>query len=45
MNACGLEVYLLWKVLKLGYEHTEVTCTKVDPPGLTGYSKMTPIIG
>lgn len=45
MDTYGLEVYLLWKVLKLGYKHTEVSCTKVYPPGLTGYSKMTPIIG
>lgn len=45
MDTYGLEVYLLWKVLKLGYRHTEVSCTKIYPRGWTGYTKMTPIIG
>lgn len=38
----GLEVYLLWKVLQLGYQHKEVHCTKTYPPGSTSYTKMKP---
>ncbi len=41
----GLEVYLLWKVLKLNYKHLEVPCTKVYPPKSMGYTKMKPIVG
>ena len=45
MDAYGLEVYLLWKVLKLGYRHQEVPCTKIYPPRRIGYTKMKPIVG
>ncbi len=45
LDSYGLEVYLLWKVLKLGYRHTEVPCTKVYPPRAMGFTKMTPIVG
>jgi len=45
LDAYGLEVYLLWKVLKLGYRHIEVPCTKIYPPRAVGYTKMKPIIG
>ena len=45
LDGYGLEVYLLWKVLKLGYRHTEVPCTKVYPPRAAGFTKMTPIVG
>lgn len=45
LNAYGLEVYLLWKVLKLGYQHREVPCTKLYPPRSLGFTKMTPVIG
>ncbi|MBI4718570.1 MAG: glycosyltransferase family 2 protein [Planctomycetes bacterium] len=45
LDAYGLEVYLLWKMLKLGYRHVEVPCTKVYPPKELGYTKMTPVIG
>lgn len=45
LNTYGLEVYLLWKVLKLGYRHREVPCTKVYPNRSTGYTKMKPIVG
>lgn len=45
MDTYGLEVYLLWKVLKLGYKHMEVQCTKIYPAGSTGYTKMKPIVG
>lgn len=44
LDAYGLEVYMLWKVLTLGYEHTEVPCTKTYPPRSSGYTKMVPII-
>jgi len=45
LDGYGLEVYLLWKVLQLGYGHTEVPCTKTYPPRSLGQTKMTPIIG
>ena len=45
LDAYGLEVYLLWKVLKLGYRHAEVPCTKIYPPKAVGYTKMKPITG
>jgi len=38
-----LEVYLLMKVLKLGYRHKEVPCTKVYPPKKLGITKMRPV--
>lgn len=45
LDGYGLEVYLLWKVLKLGYRHAEVPCTKTYPHRSLGNTKMTPIIG
>ncbi len=45
LDAYGLEVYLLWKVLTLGYRHAEVPCTKVYPPRHLGYTKMPPVVG
>lgn len=45
LDAYALEVYLLFKVLKLGYRHTEVPCTKLYPPRKIGNTKMRPIIG
>ncbi len=45
LNAYGLEVYLLWKVLTLGYRHKEVPCTKTYPPKSQSYTKMKPIVG
>ena len=45
LESYGLEVYLLWKVLKLGYKHTEVPCTKIYPCRSLGYTKMKPVIG
>ena len=45
LDPYGLEVYLLWKVLKLGYKHREVPCTKVYPPRTLGYTKMRPVTG
>lgn len=45
LDMYGLEVYLLWKVLKLGYRHKEVPCTKIYPPKKLGYTKMVPVMG
>lgn len=45
LDAYGLEVYLLWKIIKLGYRHTEVPCTKIYPPQSLGYTKMRPLVG
>ncbi len=44
LNTYGLEVYLLWKVLTLGYQHKEVPCSKVYPPRAVGYTKMVPVL-
>jgi dolichol-phosphate mannosyltransferase len=40
-----LEVYLLYKAKKLGYEVVEVPVTKTYPPKDLGQTKMKPIIG
>jgi dolichol-phosphate mannosyltransferase len=45
LDMYGLEVYLLWKALVLGYRHTEVPCTKIYPPKSVGYTKMKPVTG
>lgn len=45
LNAYGLEVYLLWKTLSLGYRHREVPCTKIYPSKSLGYTKMKPGVG
>jgi dolichol-phosphate mannosyltransferase len=45
LDTYGLEVYLLWKVLQLGYRHTEVPCRKIYPSRRLGYTKMTPVTG
>lgn len=45
LDGYGLEVYLLWKTVQLGYRHTEVPCTKVYPPKSIGYTKMRPVTG
>jgi len=45
LDAYGLEVYLLWKALSLGYRHTEVPCTKIYPAKKLGWTKMKPITG
>ena len=39
-----LEVYLLMKILKLGYRACEVPCTKIYPPRSIGNTKMRPIL-
>lgn len=40
-----LEVYLLYKAVKLGYRVTEVPVTKIYPPKALGQTKMKPITG
>ena len=40
-----LEQYLLYKVLRLGYKHREVPCTKIYPVKGVGYTKMRRITG
>jgi len=45
LDSYGLEVYLLWKVLTLGYRCAEVACTKTYPSRGVGFTKMTPVIG
>ena len=40
----GLEVYLLLRIIQLGYRHVEVPCTKIYPPRRLGITKMRPVI-
>lgn len=44
LDGYGLEVYLLFKMIQLGYRHTEVPCTKIYPPRALGYTKMKPVL-
>jgi dolichol-phosphate mannosyltransferase len=45
LDGYGLEVYLLFRMIVLGYRHTEVPCTKVYPPKALGVTKMKPVVG
>ena len=45
LSKYDLEIYLLLKVISLGYRHTEVPVTKIYPPKALGYTKMAPITG
>jgi dolichol-phosphate mannosyltransferase len=45
LDGYGLEVYILYKMIRCGYRHMEVPCTKVYPPKKLGITKMRPIIG
>lgn len=45
LDGYGLEVYLLYKMIKLGYRHREVPCTKIYPPRRIGNTKMKPVVG
>jgi dolichol-phosphate mannosyltransferase len=45
LDGYGLEVYILYKMIKCGYRHVEVPCTKVYPPKKLGNTKMRPITG
>lgn len=44
LDGYQLEVYLLMKLLKLGYRTTEVPVTKIYPPRKQGNTKMRPIV-
>jgi dolichol-phosphate mannosyltransferase len=44
LNHYQLEVYLLMRVLKLGFRCTEVPVTKIYPPKKIGNTKMRPIV-
>lgn len=44
LNHYELEVYLLIKIIKLGYKFTEVPCTKIYPAKRLGRTKMRPIL-
>jgi dolichol-phosphate mannosyltransferase len=44
LDGYALEVYLLFQMIKLGYRHTEVPCTKIYPPRKIGNTKMRPIV-
>jgi len=45
LNKYELEPYLLYKVITLGYKHTEVPVTKIYPPKKLGYTKMRAVTG
>lgn len=44
LNHYELEVYLLMKLIKLGYKIKEVPCTKIYPPKRLGRTKMRPVL-
>jgi dolichol-phosphate mannosyltransferase len=44
LDGYQLEVYLLMKLLKLGYRTGEVPVTKIYPPRLNGNTKMRPFV-
>jgi len=44
LDGYGLEVYLLIRVIQLGYRHREVPCTKIYPPRRLGITKMRPVV-
>jgi dolichol-phosphate mannosyltransferase len=44
LDRYGLEVYLLFQMLRCGYRHTEVPCTKLYPPRRLGNTKMRPVL-
>ena len=44
LDGYQLEVYLLMKLLKLGYRTTEVPVTKIYPPRSEGNTKMRPFV-
>ncbi len=43
LNHHELEVYLLMKIIKLGYKTKEIPCSKIYPPKEMGNTKMKPI--
>ena len=45
LDGYGLEPYILFSMIKHGYRHAEVPCTKLYPPREIGNTKMRPISG
>ena len=45
LDGYGMEVYMLFKMIRCDYRHTEVPCTKIYPPKKLGTTKMKPIVG
>lgn len=45
LDGYELEPYLLFHVVRLGYEHREVPCTKIYPPRELGQTKVPPVVG
>jgi dolichol-phosphate mannosyltransferase len=45
LDGYGLEIYLLYKMIVLGYRHREVPCTKIYPPRKVGNTKIKPVVG
>ena len=45
LDGYSLEIYLLYKMIRLGYHHCEVPCTKMYPARKVGNTKMKPIVG
>jgi dolichol-phosphate mannosyltransferase len=44
LDGYGLEVYLLYSLIRWGRGHAEVPCTKIYPPRSVGNTKMRPVI-
>src|SRR6516162_9861365 len=44
LDGYELEVYLLMKLIKLGYRTTEVPVSKIYPPKTVGNTKMRPLV-
>jgi dolichol-phosphate mannosyltransferase len=45
LDGYALEIYLLFTLIRLGYRHVEVPCTKIYPPRRLGNTKMKPVTG
>ncbi len=45
LDGYGLEVYLLYKMIRCGFRHAEVPCSKIYPPRGIGNTKMKPVVG
>jgi len=45
LDGYALEIYLLYKMIRLGYRHCEVPCTKMYPARKVGNTKIKPIVG
>lgn len=45
LDGYELEPYLLFKVIRRGYGHAEVPCSKIYPPKELGQTKVPPVVG